>query len=66
MVEQNGLGVNIEAEDAKELAETILELYQDAPLRAKISLNARRLAEEKFDRKVGYRQVVEMVGTLLE
>lgn len=64
MVEQNGLGVNIEAEDTKKLTETILELYQDAPLRAKISLNARQCAEEKFDRKVGYRQIVEMVEML--
>lgn len=66
MVEQNGLGVNIEAEDAKKLAETILELYRDAPLRAKMSLDARRYAEEKFDRKVGYRKVVDMLTQLME
>lgn len=66
MVEQNGLGVNIEAGDAKKLAGTILELYQDAALRAEISLNARRCAEEKFDRKVGYRKIVEMVEMLVE
>lgn len=66
MVEQNGLGVNIEAENAKKLAGTILKLYRDAPLRTKISLNARRWAEEKFDRKVGYGQVVEMVEMLVE
>lgn len=66
MVDQNGLGVNIEAEDAKKLAETILELYQDVPLRAEISLNARRWTEEKFDRKVGYKQIVEMVEMLTQ
>lgn len=66
MVEQNALGVNIEAEDAKKLVETILELYQDVPLRAEISLNARRWAEEKFDREVGYGQVVEIVEKLTQ
>ena len=66
MVEQKGLGINIEAEDAKKLAETILELYQNAPLRAEISLNARQWAEEKFDRKVGYGQIVELVEMLVE
>ena len=64
MLEQNGLGVNIEAENAKKLTETILELYQNAPLRAEISFNARRWAEEKFDRKIGYEQIVEMVEML--
>lgn len=66
MVEQNAFGVNIEAEDAKKQAETILELYRNAPLRDKISLNARRWAEEKFDRKVGYRQIVEIVEMLTQ
>lgn len=64
MVEENGFGVNVEAENAQKLAEAILELYHDAPLRAKISFNARRCAEEKFDRKAGYRQIVEMVEKL--
>lgn len=65
MVEENGFGVNVEAEDAEKLAETILELYHDAPLRAKISFNARKCAEEKFDRKTGYRKIVEMIEELL-
>lgn len=65
MVEENGFGVNVEAEDAEKLAEAILELYHDAPLRAKISFNARKCAEEKFDRKTGYLQVVEMVGKMM-
>lgn len=65
MVEQCGFGVNVEAEDAEKLAEAILDLYHDAPLRAKISFNARRCAEEKFDRKTGYLQIVEMVGKLV-
>lgn len=66
MVEENELGVNIEAGDAKKLTETILELYQNVPLRVKISFNARRWAEEKFDRKVGYGQIVEMVEMLIK
>ena len=57
--------MNVEAEDAEKLAEAVFELYHDAPLRAKISFNARRCAEEKFDRKTGYLQVVEMVGKLM-
>lgn len=65
MVEENGFGVNVEAEDAEKLAEAILDLYHDTPLRAKISFNARKCAEEKFDRKTGYLQVVEMVGKLM-
>lgn len=65
MVEENGFGVNVEAEDAEKLAEAILELYHDAPLRAKISFNARKCAEEKFDRKTGYRKIVEMIEELL-
>lgn len=66
MVEQYGFGINVEAENADRLASTILGLYHDAPLRAKMSLNARRCAEEKFDREKAYGTIVEIIRELTE
>lgn len=66
MVEEYDFGVNVEAEDAEKLVEAILKLHQNASLGEKFSFNARRCAEERFDRKVGYRRVVEMVEDALK
>ena len=65
MVERKNFGVNIGAENAEKLAKTILNLYNDAPLRAKMSLNARRCAEETFDRKKAYGKIVDMIEKLI-
>ena len=65
MVEQEGFGVNVDAENEERLVKAILDLYDDAPLRAKMSLNARRCAEEKFDRKKAYGKILEMIGELI-
>lgn len=65
MVEQEGFGVNVDAENKERLVKAILDLYDDAPLRAKMSLNARRCAEEKFDRKKAYGKILEMIGELI-
>ncbi len=66
MVDREGFGVNVVAENAKKLAKAVLHLYNDAALRTEMSLNARRCAEEKFDRKKSYGKVVKMIRELVE
>lgn len=65
IVERDSFGVNVDAEDAEKLLKAIIALYDDAPLRAEMSLNARRCAEEQFDRKKAYGKIVDMIRELV-
>lgn len=65
MVEQNGLGVNIEAEDKAQLVGTIVKLLENPEECVRIRENARNVAETQFDRKEGYRKVLDMVEELI-
>ena len=58
--------MKVVAENAEKLAKAVLHLYNDAALRTEMSLNARRCAEGKFDRKKSYGKVVEMIRELVE
>ena len=63
-VEDDGFGVNVRAEDAPALAACILALAEDAEGRARMGAIARRIAEEQFDRKHSYKQIVELAESL--
>ena len=64
MVETDGFGINVEAENRDALVDGIMKLYEDEQLRKDMSAKARKCAEEKFDRKNAYRKIVEMVEKL--
>ena len=50
---------------AEQLAETIHRLMQDETLRVQMGKNARKCAEEKFDRAKTYQNLVEVVKNFL-
>lgn len=54
-------GFNCKNSDAEEIANRILELYFNSELREEMGKNNRRLAEEKFNRKKTYKQIVELI-----
>ncbi len=59
-------GMNYEPENPESLAAAIERLYHlDAQEKEQLGRNARRLAEEKFDRKVTYPRIIGMVDQLL-
>ena len=64
LVKEEDFGLNVEAENPQELADAIVKLYGDAPLREKLGRNARSLAERKFDRKEVYMEIVKMIEGL--
>ncbi len=64
-VENDGFGINIEAENEKLLAENILYLYGNSEWRKRAGSKARIIAEEEFDRKKAYRKILELVNSLL-
>ena len=64
-VEREGWGINVEAEDAKKLADAILYLKNNPALCKAMGEKARRVAEEKYDRKTSYLAIVRLAESLL-
>ena len=64
-LEEWGIGLNVEAEDPRALADAILELTSDPERRAQMGERARKVAEEQFDQKRSYQVIVELVKSLL-
>lgn len=64
LVKKDSFGLNVEAENADRLVDAVLRLYKATPLREKMGTNARRCAEEKFDRKTSYMKVVGIIEVL--
>ena len=63
-VEADGFGINVEAEDARVLADAILKLAGDPVLCADMGTRARAIAEEQFDQEHSYLAIVDLVRSL--
>lgn len=63
-VEREKFGINIEAEDKDQLVKAIVELSEKPGKCMEMGKNARDIAETQFDRKTGYRKVIDMVEKL--
>lgn len=65
LVEKYNVGFNCKNGDIKDISEKIEKLYEDEKLRFDMGNNNRKLAEEKFDRKYTYPQIIELIKNLL-
>ncbi len=63
-VEQDGFGVNIEAENASALTEAILAFYQDPERAQACGERARQIAAAQFDRKHSYLAIIRLIESL--
>ena len=61
LVKEYKMGYNCRNNDAEDMARKIKKLYLNTNLRLEMGKNARRCAEEKFDRKVSYAKLVETI-----
>lgn len=61
IVKDYSIGFNIENGDVEDLANKIEELYKNKELRMRYGANNRKLAEEKFDRKITYQKIKELI-----
>ena len=61
LVEQYNVGFNCKNNDAKDVAEKLEILIKDENVRKELGQNNRKLAEEKFDRKKTYLDIVDLV-----
>ena len=64
-VTADGFGANVEAEDAQALADAIAKLAGHASLRKIMGSKARAVAEKEFDQPRAYREIVDLLRTLL-
>ena len=60
LIDNKKIGLNCE-NDPVDIAEKIEKLINDSELRNKMGKNNRKLAEEKFDRKKTYKEIVELI-----
>ncbi len=61
IVEDYKIGYNVQNDSPEEIAEKILELYNNEELRKEYGKNNRYLAEEKFNRKTNYLKIKELI-----
>ena len=61
LVDGYRMGFNCRNGDAEDLAEKLGKLMDDADLREEMGRNARRCAEEKFDRAKTYRKLADVI-----
>lgn len=61
LVEEYYMGFNCKNNDANDLAEKLKILIDDLSLRLEMGYNARKCAEERFDRKNIYQQIVQLI-----
>lgn len=61
LVDEYKMGFNCNTNDANDLADKLQILLNDRILLKQMGLNARKCAEEKFDRKNSYKQIIENI-----
>lgn len=61
LVQQYHMGFNCNNNDAQDLAEKMMILIGDSGLRREMGRNARRCAEEKFDRENSYNKLIDII-----
>lgn len=61
LVKEYKMGFNCKNGDAEELADKLQRLIEDKNLRVQMGKNARKCAEEKFDRTYSYRKLIDII-----
>lgn len=65
LVQREGFGVNVEAEDVSQLAEAIHAMMTDSQACQEMGAKARIVAERDFDQRNSYQKIVDLVRGLL-
>lgn len=66
LIDTNGVGLNVVPENKEALQKGITKLYQNRDLAVEFGRNARKLAEERFDRSRIYPRIIEFAESLLK
>lgn len=61
LLEKYNAGINCNNSDAQDLADNLLKLYKNEKLRYIMGENSRKMAEEKFDRAITYKEILDVI-----
>lgn len=61
LIDSYNMGINCRNGAPEEIEKAIYKLTMDEELRTRMGLNARRCAEEKFDRAITYKEIVDTI-----
>ena len=61
LVEEYNMGLNCNNEDPEDMADKLEQLILNKDMRLEMGKNARRCAEEKFDRKNSYKEIFDVI-----
>lgn len=64
LVSEYRMGINCRNNDPGDLAEKMLQLIRDATQRKVLGYNARKCAEERFDRKITYQLLIDVIENI--
>lgn len=64
LIESYEFGINCGVESVEDVASALLELIMNDEKRFAMAKNARKMAEEKFDRKSSYAKIIETIENL--
>lgn len=64
LIEENEVGVNVEAGDVASLNKVLSEIKSKADKLCVKGKNARRIGVEKFDRKINYKNIIKVFNTV--
>lgn len=62
LIDEYQMGLNCENGNSEDLADKLLYLMKNPDVRQEMGKNARRCAEEKFDRGNSYKEIIELVS----
>ena len=65
LLERYGCGINCDVESAEQVADAIQELIENPDKRKRMAANSRRMAEECFDRRNTYQQIVKAIENVV-
>ena len=61
LIDKYEMGFNCRNNDPEDLAEKLKRLVEDRDLRLKLGANARKCAEERFDRSNSYKRLITVI-----
>lgn len=61
LVEEYGMGINCKNDDAEDLSKKLKYLMNNEQIRNEMGRNARRCAEERFDRARSYKEIIDLI-----
>ena len=65
LIEDYNCGINCESGNAQSVADAIEKLYKDKDLKKQMGKNSSKLAEEKFDRNITYKNIISLIEEVI-